>query len=198
MNLQSQVTYRLQVVQRKSCREEIANAITSLRANYSEFEFAYETYVQEYGADKLNLNSESTDLNGSVDSVAIILGRNCTVFYSDSTKTLRGSLGTIAFKPGSTYIIGRRQPQDQKLVCWGPDGSVDLEDYNSRTSIIPSRVHGAFVYTSQGVCFVDLGSSSGTVLVGESSSLGPFVKAYDPGSLRPSINFNRTSTTSRH
>ena len=186
----------MQVVQSKrSCKEEVVSAITSFRAKYSEFEFAYETYVQEYGADKLNLNLESTDLNGSVDSIAIILGRNCTVFYSDSNKTLRGSLGAINFKPGNTYIIGRRQPQDQKLVCWGPAGSVDLEDYNSRASIIPSRVHGAFVYTNQGVCYVDLGSSSGTVLVGDSATLGPFVKVYDPGSTGQSIRIDRVSTS---
>lgn len=186
----------MQVVQRKSCKEEVVSAITSFRAKYPEFEFAYETYVQEYGADKLNLDSEPTDLNGSVDPLAIILGRNCAVFYSDSNKTLRGSLGSINFKPGNTYIIGRRQPQDQKLVCWGPEGSVDLEDYNSRASIIPSRVHGALVYTNQGVCYVDLGSSSGTILAGDSTTLGPFVKVYDPGTLRHSIRIDRVSTSS--
>jgi hypothetical protein len=187
----------MQVVHRKSCKEEIAGAIASYRIKYPEFEFAYETYLQEYGADKLNLNSESTDLSGSVDSLAIFLGRNCTVFYSDSNKTLRGSLGTITFKPGSTYIIGRRQPQDQKLACWGPEGSVDLEEYNSRASIIPSRVHGAFVYTNEGVCYLDLGSSSGTVVVGDSATLGPFVKVYDPGSTRHSIRIDRVSTVTK-
>jgi len=175
-------------------KQEVSKAISNLRVKSPDFEFAYDTYVQEYGEAKLFLGSEPTDLSDTIDKVAITLGRTCTVFYSDSKRSLRGNFGEIKFQPGACYIVGRRQPQDQRLVCWTPEVAVELEEYDSRASIIPSRVHCAFIYSESGVKFLDLGSSSGTVLVGESSGTGPFVIAYDPGAVRPSIRFDRIST----
>ncbi|MHB8566232.1 MAG: hypothetical protein ACYC7D_03545 [Nitrososphaerales archaeon] len=176
-------------------KEEIRKAISVIRAKSADFDFACETYTQQYGQEKISLDSEATSLSDTVDPLSIILGRNCVISYSDSKMTLKGNLGSIQLKPGACYIVGRRQPQDQKLVCWGPGSTTELEEYNSRVSIIPSRVHGAFICSENDtVDYLDLGSSSGTILVGESLASGPFVKVYDPGAMRPSIRFDRITT----
>ena len=171
----------------------ISSSMRDLRASNSDFDFALETYVQQYGEDKISLEAKPINLARSIDPVSLIFGRNCTVQYSDSSKALHGNLGRIELKRGQIGFLGRRQPQDQKLVCWTTEGEeIDLTEYNSRASIIPSRVHGALNYEDDDhVFFLDLGSSSGSVIVGESPSLGPFVRVYDPGENFPSINFER-------
>ena len=162
-------------------RQEIDAVIERLRVKYPDFEHAYDTYTQQYGKSIVTVN-EPVKLNDAIDPVILILGRNCVISYYDSKKELEGSEGRIELKVGSTCIIGRRQPQDSKLIAWTPEGEVELGDYNPRAGTIPSRVHGAIVMLSENeVYFTDLCSSSGTILVGDSSRGGQFVKIYDPG-----------------
>ena len=167
--------------------EVLRSVVDALKASNPDFEYAYETYTQQYGASKINFEVDPLDLVGTVDPVLLVFGRNCTLYYSDSSKRLSGTLGSITIEEGKSYIVGRRRPQDQILVCWSSDGKeVDLNEYNARASIIPSRIHGAFVHPSKDELFyIDLGSSSGTVIVGESPSKGPFVRIYDPEPAEP-------------
>jgi len=176
--------------------EKILNAINSLKSYNSDFESAYDSYVQEYGTDKISFN-ETLNIANTIDPVSLILGRNCVLSYFDSSKSLRGSLGSLELRQGDVCIIGRRNPQDSSLVGWTTSGTqVDLQEYNPRASTIPSRVHAALVYEGEHeLLFSDLNSSSGTVVVGESSLSGPFVRVYDPGSAsRPTIKFDRVIT----
>lgn len=157
--------------------------IEKLASSNPEFQEALETYVGQYGRDKIKV-SAPTRLDGSIDPVAIILGRNCIVTYRDSARKLSGTLGAIELTPGEVYIIGRREPQDSKLIAWSfRMGGVELQEYNSLVDTIPSRVHGVVAnFGNEGIIYSDIGSSAGTVLVGESLKLGgPFVRIYDPG-----------------
>ena len=158
-----------------------------------DFQEAYETYVQQYGKSKIHL-SEPVNLSGSIDPIVLILGRNCAVSYNDSQKLLKGSQGSTKLRPNEINVIGRRQPQDSKLVVWNSAGATELEEYNSRVDTIPSRVHGMIANFDDGkTVFVDLGSSAGSVLVGQSPELGgAFVRIYDPGSKDfPAISLER-------
>lgn len=169
-----------QPLQTADLREVIEAAIVKLRAQHPDFENAYDTYTQEYGERVVTVNAP-VKLSDTIDPVILILGRNCVICYYDSKKELRGSEGRLELKIGTTCILGRRQPQDSKLIAWSTDGEVELGDYNSQAGTIPSRVHGAIVMLSENEAyFTDLCSSSGTVLVGDSKG-GQFVKVYDPG-----------------
>ncbi|MGI0081477.1 MAG: hypothetical protein ACRECH_17880, partial [Nitrososphaerales archaeon] len=170
-----------QPLQNEDLRALIESTIEKLREQYPDFENSYDTYTQQYGNRVIAVN-EPFKLNDTTDPVILILGRNCVIFYSDSKKELRGSEGRVELKVGTTCILGRRQPQDSKLIAWNMKGEVELGDYNSLAGIIPSRVHAAIVMLSENeTYFTDLGSSSGTVLVGDSSKGGQFVKVYDSG-----------------
>ncbi len=174
-----------QPLQNADLKALIESTIEKLREQYPDFENAYDTYTQQYGNRVIAVN-EPVKLNDTTDPVILILGRNCVIFYSDSKKELRGSEGRVELKVGATCILGRRQPQDSKLIAWNTEREVELGDYNSRAGIIPSRVHAAIVLSENETFFSDLGSSSGTVLVGDSSKRGQFVKVYDPGT--PSLS----------
>jgi hypothetical protein len=160
----------------------VIEKIDEIADSNQDFKEAYETYVQQYGQGKVRF-SEPTDLEGSIDPVAVVLGRNCIVTYNDSLKELRGSVGLAHLEPGELYIIGRREPQDSKLVAWNVKGGVELQEYNSRVDTIPSRVHGFIANLENGsTVYGDLGSSAGTELVGQSPLFGgAFVRIYDPG-----------------
>jgi len=166
-------------------------------ATNPDFEHALETYVQQYGQDKLRV-SEATELRGSIDPVALIMGRNCIVTYNDSARQLKRSLGAIVLSQDSAYLIGRRQPQDGKLVAWNSEGAVELQEYSSQVDTIPSRVHGILASFEDGkTIYADLGSSAGSILVGQSRNLGgAFVRIYDPGNEGAnSIRLQRIFTT---
>jgi hypothetical protein len=176
-------------------RNHVNKAIETLRASNQVFEHAYYTYTQQYG----NVISVCDPLNlvDTIDPVIMIFGRNTSVKYSNSKKSLSGSVGSIELRQGSEYIIGRRQPQDSTLVIWGPNGEeVELEMYNPEAGVIPSRVHAAIVYLDEAhLFFSDLTSSSGTILVGETKQRGPFICVYDPGSVEfPSVKLDWIST----
>ena len=179
-----------------SMKEMVLGAIDRIRKTHSDFEDAYETYVAQYGKDKINVNAP-INLSDSIDPVALVLGSNCVIFYDDYSKTLRGDIGKLNLKQDEVYILGRRQPQDSKIVAWGEHRNVELKDYNSRVDTIPSRVHAAMVLLSEKeTLFTDLGSSAGTMIVGESLHKGAFVRVYDPGTEKiPSVKFERVFTT---
>jgi FHA domain len=179
-----------------SLRELVLSQIEKIYAVNSDFQEAYETYVAQYGKEKID-TSEPLNLVGTVDPATLILGRNCTIFYNDYSKTLKGSLGSLELKAGEVFIIGRREPQDSKLVVWGMRGGVELETYTARVGIIVSRLHAAIAYLNEKeVLFMDLGSSAGSVVAGDSVSKGAFVKVYDPGTERtPMIKLEKSFTT---
>ncbi|MDG6904689.1 MAG: FHA domain-containing protein [Nitrososphaerota archaeon] len=179
-------------------REFMLQGLDKARAMNADLEEAYTTYITQYGKDKISV-SESLNLAETVDPAALILGRNCTVFYNDYSKKLKGRLGSLALDLGEVYIIGRRQPQDSKLVVWNSRGQTELESYNASVGTILSRIHASIGYIEEKqVLFTDLGSSSGSVIVGESISKGGFVRIYDPGTAEsPSIKCERVSTTKR-
>ena len=131
-----------------SMKEMVLGAIDRIRKTHSDFEDAYETYVVQYGKDKINVNAP-INLSDSIDPVALVLGSNCVIFYDDYSKTLRGDIGKLNLKQDEVYILGRRQPQDSKIVAWGEHRNVELKDYNSRVDTIPSRVHAAIVLLSE-------------------------------------------------
>jgi hypothetical protein len=185
-----------QTLQTDNRKEKISQALENLRTSNPNFEHAFETYTQQYGRDAIVI-SEPLKLSGTVDPVVLILGRNCVICYYDSTTELKGSGGGLEIGPDTTCIIGRRQPQDSKLIGWivGKNSEVELGDYNPRVGIIPSRVHGAIVSDPSGQAFYyDLGSSSGTIAIGDIPKVGPFVKIYDPGSPDfPAVKLERIS-----
>jgi hypothetical protein len=177
-------------------KERILDALREIRSSSTTFDHAYETYIQQYG-DEVVTVSDPINLVGAKDPLNLIFGRITGIQYSDATKTIRGSLGSMRLKQGAVYIIGRRQPQDSILVIWGPNGvEVDLEKYNPEAGVIPSRVHGAILFQDdENILFTDLCSSSGTIIVGETKRRGSFVCVYDPGSVEfPAIKLDWIST----
>lgn len=179
-------------------KDMVLEGLDKARAANSDLDDAYETYVAQYGNDKISV-SEPLNLADSIDPAILVLGRNCTIFYYDYSKTLKGRLGSLNLKMGEVYIVGRRQPQDSKLVIWSSSGTVELETYNARVGTILSRIHAAIAFPSEKeVLFTDLGSSAGSVIVGDSVKRGSFVRIYDPSPEKsPSIKFERISTTKR-
>lgn len=176
--------------------EIVLAGLDKAREANPDLEEAYETYVAQYGKDKISV-SDPFNLSDTVDPAVLVLGRNCTIFYSENSNKLKGRLGSLTLKQGEVYIIGRREPQDSKLVVWSSSGQVELETYNASVGTILSRIHAAIVFTEHSqVLFTDLGSSSGSVIVGESKTGGAFVRVYDPGTgASPSIRFDKVQTT---
>lgn len=179
-------------------KELVLRNFERIRSSNPDLQDAYETYTAQYGKDKIAV-SDSLNIADTIDPAVIVIGKNCTIFYNDYSKTLKGSMGSINLKLGEVYIIGRRQPQDSKLVVWSSSEAVELETYNARVGTIVSRVHAAIAFPNEReVLFMDLGSSSGSVIVGESIKKGAFVRIYDPGTDNaPSIKFERITTTKR-
>ena len=85
----------------------------------------------------------------------------------------------MTIEAGNVYLLGRREPPDSKLVVWSSTGENELQHYDSRVRAIPSRLHaGIFSMEKDEVYFADLGSTSGSILAGESSKPEPFVTLY--------------------
>ncbi|MDH2900332.1 MAG: hypothetical protein PXY39_05125 [archaeon] len=186
-----------QLDQLDSLKESLAKTIEALRSSNPAFEHAYETYIQQYGRDTVSI-IDPINLVDTVDPVILVFGRNTAIRYFDSKKLISGSFGSLNLKQGTEYIIGRRQPQDSKLMIWSPKGDeVELEGYNPEVGIIPSRIHATIVFRDdRHIFFADLVSSSGTVLIGESKRQAAFVRVYDPGSAEfPRIKLTRVYTS---
>jgi hypothetical protein len=190
MSIEGQVTHS------DEFRDQLTETFERLCSSNPAFEHAYDTYIQQYGKDVVTFN-DPINIADTIDPIVFVFGRNTAIKYFESSRTLSGSLGSQILTKGSNYIIGRRQPQDSRLVIWSPgNNESELEAYNPQSSTIPSRIHGAILFQDdRHILFTDLGSSSGTVIIGEWRHQGTFVKVYDPGSAEfPRIKFVRTYT----
>jgi hypothetical protein len=175
----------------------IRDAIRALRSGNANFEHAHDTYVQQYGNNAVTVNAP-LELSGTIDPTILVFGQTSFVQFRDSTKRIAGTLGSTELASSNVYIVGRRQPQDSKLVLWDSrdNSELDLEEYDARSSVIPSRIHGAFATLGDGrTLYTDLSSSSGTLILGELKRGGPFVRIYDPGPESfPRFKVDRIST----
>lgn len=161
-----------------SFQTRLADSVNEFRKKYPAFEEAYSSYTAQYGEDAVKIH-EPFKISETIDPVIIVLGRTTTLFYRDSRRTLAGSLGSIELESGILYILGRREPLDSKLVIWSSRGENELEHYDSRVRIVPSRIHAALFGSEDGaVLFDDLGSSSGSILAGETKKPEPFITLY--------------------
>jgi hypothetical protein len=159
-------------------QSKLSSAISEYRKKYETFDYAYESYTAQYGDNSVRLYTPYK-INGTIDPVVIILGRTTPLFYRDSRRILSGNVGSLTIKPDNVYLLGRREPPDSRLVAWSSEGENELEHYDSRVRAIPSRLHaGIFSMEKDEVYFADLGSTSGSILAGESSKPEPFVTLY--------------------
>jgi len=168
--------------------------LRELRTRWESFDEAFTTYTGQYGQDAVKIY-DPFKISGTIDPVIIILGRTTPLFYRHSKRTLSGSLSSVAISAGGTYIVGRREPPDSKLIVWSSSSEVEIENYDSRVRIIPSRVHAAIFSTEGGdVLFADLGSSSGSILAGETAKPEPFITLY----ATPKVEVHRVTTRAKY
>ena len=161
-----------------SFQEKLTDSIDLFRKKYSSFEEAYSSYTAQYGEDSVRAH-EPFKISDTIDPVIIVLGRTTPLFYIASRRTLSGSLSSIEIQTGALYILGRREPQDSKLVVWSEEAESEVEHFDSRLRIVPSRIHAAILgHESGDVLFDDLGSSSGSILAGETKKPEPFITLY--------------------
>ncbi len=181
-------------------RSRLASVTSDFRKKYQSFDEAFSSYTAQYGNDSIKVYELFT-ISGTIDPVIIILGRTTPLFYRHSRRLLTGSLGSVAIEAGSVCILGRREPPDSKLLAWSHSGENEVEQYDSRVRIIPSRIHAAlFAMEDSEVLFADLGSSSGSILAGESAKPEPFITLYATprvGIHRVTIDAKYTRTSKR-
>jgi hypothetical protein len=156
----------------------LTNAVSVYRRKYESFDEAFLSYAGQYGDNAIRVY-DPRKISETVDPVIIIVGRTTPLIYGDSKRLLSGSLSSISIEKGQVHLLGRREPPDSKLIVWSPEEEVEIEYYDSRVGIIPSRVHAAIFGLDNGdVMFTDLGSSSGSVIAGETSKPEPFIRLY--------------------
>ena len=161
-----------------SFQEKLADSINLFRKKYPSFEEAYSSYTAQYGADSVGVH-EPFKISETIDPVIVVLGRTTPLFYRDSRRALVGSLATMEIERNVMYILGRREPLDSKMMIWSKDAETEVERFDSRVRIVPSRIHAAFLGEANGdVFFDDLGSSSGSILAGETKKPEPFITLY--------------------
>ena len=159
-------------------QSRVNQSIAELRRKYPSLDEAFSSYVAQYGDGSVKVY-EPAKISGTIDPVIIILGRTTPLFYLDSKRMITGSLASVQVEKGKIYILGRREPPDSKLVVWSEYEETELEHYDSRVRIIPSRIHAVILAEEMGdVLFADLGSSSGSILAGESAKPEPFITLY--------------------
>jgi len=159
-------------------QSKLSTAISEFRKTYDSFDDAYRSYTDQYG-DHAVKTYPPYKISGTIDPVIIILGRTTPLFYRDSRKVISGSIGSLTIERGNVYILGRREPPDSKLVGWSFSGETELEQYDSRVRVIPSRIHAGLISNDDNeTYFSDLGSTSGSILAGESSKPEPFITLY--------------------
>lgn len=152
--------------------------ISSFRKRYASFEDAFGSYTAQYGEDSVRVY-EPFKISETIDPVTVILGWTTPLFYRDSKRSLTGTLSSLSIKPGETYILGRRDSIDSKVVLWSPSDEIEIEHYSDRARTFPSRIHASiFALDSGEVLFADLGSTSCSLLMGESVKQEPFVVLY--------------------
>jgi hypothetical protein len=161
-----------------SLQSKLATATDAFRRKYQAFDESYSTYMAQYGEGAVRVYEPFT-ISDTIEPVIIILGRTTPLTYKDSRRLLVGSLNSIAIEKGEVYVMGRREPPDSKVILWSSKQEIELQQYDSRIRIIPSRVHAAIFGLEDGrVLFSDLGSSSGSILAGETSKPEPFIALY--------------------
>jgi hypothetical protein len=172
----------------------LTDAVNELRKKYPSFEEAYVSYVGQYGESSVRVH-EPFRISDTIDPVVIVLGRTTSLFYRDSRRTLTGRLGSVEIEKGSVYVLGRRASLDSKLVVWSQRAEEEVEQYDSRVRIVPSRIHAAIFALEDGeVLFTDLGSGSGSILAGETSKPEPFISLYAP----PTVVVHRVATVQKY
>jgi hypothetical protein len=161
-----------------SFQEKVDESLNIFRRKYPSFEEALSSYIGQYGANSVMVH-DPFKISETIDPVIIVLGRTTPLFYRDSQRTLNGSLSSIEIRKGVLYILGRREPLDSKLIVWSKESESEIERFDSRVRIVPSRIHAAIYGTENGdVLFDDLGSSSGSILAGETEKPEPFITLY--------------------
>jgi hypothetical protein len=159
-------------------QQSLSESIDTFRKRYSTFEEAYSSYIGQYGDDAVRPH-EPFKISETIDPVVIVLGRTTPLFYLDSRRNLAGSLSSLEIEKGVLYIVGRREPLDSKLMVWSKNAEIEIERFDSRIRIVPSRIHAAILGADNGeVLFDDLGSSSGSILAGETKKPEPFITLY--------------------
>jgi hypothetical protein len=170
--------------------EEVVNlqarllaGIREFRSKYASFDEAFRSYTGQYGENAVKVH-EPVKISETIDPVIIVLGRTTPLFYRNSKRTLSGTLSSLTVERGQLHILGRHEPADSKLVVWSNAGEFEIEQYDSRVRIIPSRIHAAIFGSDDGeVLFTDLGSSSGSILAGETAKPEPFIVLYSTASV---------------
>jgi len=155
----------------------LEQATANFRRAYPSFDDAFTSYTIQYGVTSIRVY-ERFKISQTIDPVTIILGQNTPLTYRDSKHLLTGSLNSISIEPDNTYILGRRTNQDSKLIVWSTKGEIEITGYDNRVKTIPSRVHAAIFMHGDDVFYADLGSSSGSILAGETTKPEPFVAIY--------------------
>lgn len=177
-----------------SFQERLTESVNTFRKKYQDFEEAYSSYTGQYGDDAVKVH-EPFKISNTIDPVIIVLGRTTPLFYRDSRRALTGGLGSIELEKGIVYILGRRQASDSKLVVWSSKSENELDQFDSRVRIIPSRIHAALFASENGeVLFDDLGSSSGSILAGETTKPEPFITLY----ATPRIGVHRVAIRTKY
>jgi hypothetical protein len=177
-----------------SLQSKLGTITDEFRRKYPSFDESYSTYSAQYGDGAVKVY-QPFKISDTIDPVVIILGRTTPLIYKDSRRQLSGSLTSIPIEAGSVYVLGRREPPDSKLVVWSPKEENEIEQYDSRVHIIPSRVHAAIFGLEDGsVLFADLGSSSGSILAGETSKPEPFITLY----AAPRVEVHRVPTEAKY
>lgn len=161
-----------------SLRSKLGTVVVDFRKRYPAFDESFSTYTGQYGEGAVQVY-EPFKLSDTIDPVVIILGRTTSLFYKDSRRLLSGSLNSVPIESGNLYVMGRREPPDSKLIVWSAKEETEVEQYDSRIRVLPSRIHAAiFALEDNAVLFADLGSSSGSILAGETSKPEPFITVY--------------------
>jgi hypothetical protein len=164
-------------------QKRLLEAIRTLSKKYPSFDEASRSYTAQYGNGSIKVH-EPIEISETIDPVIIVLGHTTPLFYHDSKRTLAGTLGVVEIEKKALYILGRREPPDSKLVIWSYAEETEVERYDSRVKTIPSRVHASVFASENGrVLFSDLGSSSGSIVAGESNKPEPFVAMYSTTSV---------------
>jgi pSer/pThr/pTyr-binding forkhead associated (FHA) protein len=166
----------------------------NMRVKHPSFDAALTSYIGQYGEDAVKVY-EPFKISGTIDPVIIILGRTTPLFYKDSKRLLSGSLGSVYIEPNNVYILGRHKTPDSRLLVWSSEREVEVEQYDARIRIIPSRVHAAIFGLEDGeVWFSDLGSSSGSIVAGETQKPEPFVTLY----AAPRVDVHRVTLAQKY
>ena len=177
-----------------SLESKLGIVLEEFRSKYPSFDEAFSSYTAQYGENSVKVY-EPFKISETIDPVVIILGRTTPLFYKDSRRLLSGSHGSITIDRGNVYVMGRREPPDSKLLLWSPKEENEIELYDSRVRIIPSRIHAALFALEGGeVLFADLGSSSGSILAGETSKPEPFITLY----ASPRVDIHRVATETKY